>query len=213
LLALAGIGPTLSQAIRDSTLSAPFLKNSYIIARHIPYFDHSLFGAAKQVVHVFFYGGFDDKQVIENMLRVYDVVVPLAGILLYWFRLRHLPLLNQFISYVVLSLLLPQVSYEYKLVHAYLILGAFLLFLLEDVRSGRVAVPESASRVIFISCAVLCAPLSYLMVGLKSDQILGIGGQIKMLFLLAILWTVLKHPMPSSLFGDLQLPEPGEART
>lgn len=214
LLTLAGIGPTLSQAVRDSALSAPFLRKVYIIGRNIPYFDHSLFGAAKEIAHIFSYAGFDDKRAVENMLRVYDVVVPLAGILLYWFRLRHLPLLNQFISYVVLYMLLPQVSYEYRLVHVYLIFGAFLLFLLEDVRSGRVAVPESASRVIFISCAVTCAPLSYLMVELKPNHIFGISGQIKMIFLLAILWTVLKHPMPSSLFGDLQtlpsnsLPEP-----
>jgi Glycosyltransferase family 87 len=214
LLALAGIGPTLSQAIRDSTLSGPFLRDWYIIGRNIPYFDHSLFGTAKEVAHAFSYAGFNDKRAIENMLLAYDIVVPLAGILLYWFRLRHLPLLNQFISYVVLFLLLPQVSYEYKLVHVYLIWGAFLLFLLEDVGSGRVAVPESASRVIFISCSVLCAPLAYLMVELRPYHVLGIGGQIKMIFLVAILWTVLKHPMPSSLFGDLQtlpsnsLPEP-----
>jgi hypothetical protein len=64
-------------------------------------------------------------------------------------------------------------------------------------------IPESATRVIFSSCAVLCAPLSYLMVELKPNHILGMGGQIKMIFLLAILWTVLKHPMPSSIFGDL----------
>jgi len=61
---------------------------------------------------------------------------------------------------------------------------------------------------------VLCAPLAYLMVELRPYHVLGIGGQIKMIFLVAILWTVLKHPMPSSLFGDLQtlpsnsLPEP-----
>ena len=64
---------------------------------------------------------------------------------------------------------------------------------------------------IFISCAVLFAPLSYLMVEPKPRHLFGIGGQIKMVFLLAILWTVIKHPMPSSLFGDLQFPAPRDA--
>ena len=62
-------------------------------------------------------------------LRIYSIVIPLAALLLYWFRLRRLPLLNQFIAYIVLCILLPYVSGEYTLVHMYTAWAAFLLFL------------------------------------------------------------------------------------
>ena len=131
--------------------------------------------------------------------------------MLYWFRLRHLPLLNQFIAYIVLSILLPQVSYEYKLVHMYLAWGAFLLFLLADVAAGRAEIPAWGIHVILFSCAVIFVPLNFLAVVSTGGHIFGFAAQVKMIFLLLILFTVLRVPMPSSLFGDLQaLPSDSE---
>ncbi len=95
-------------------------------------------------------------------LRIYNIVLPLAAILLYWFRLRRLPLLNQFIAYIVLCVLLPYVSGDYTLVHVYIAWGAFVLFLLSDVATGRVSIPANAIRWILLSCAVIFVPLSYL---------------------------------------------------
>ena len=53
VLALAGIGPTIRQAAADNSKSAPFLLDTYILARSAPEFDHSLLAAAKQVIHVY----------------------------------------------------------------------------------------------------------------------------------------------------------------
>jgi hypothetical protein len=125
--------------------------------------------------------------------------------LLYWFRLRHLPLLNQFIAYVILSILLPQVSYEYKLVYMYLAWGGFLLFLLADVATDRVKIPLRAIHVILFSCAVIFAPLTYLEITGTANSIFAFGAQVKTVFLVLILLTVLRIPMPSSLFGDLPI--------
>ena len=144
VLALAGVGPTIRQALSDSSKSAPYLRDTFILGRVSPYFDESLFGATKQAISLYHYVHRSDDRPfplilpgMETALRIYNILIPIGAVLLYWFRLRHLPLLNQFIAYIVLLILLPQVSYEYKLVYMYLAWGAFLLFLLADVAAGR----------------------------------------------------------------------------
>ena len=216
LLSLVQVGPTLHQAVRDSLQSAPFLVDTFILARHYPWFDESIFGAVKEMLSVHAYlanGHHRLPQVLpvtREALRIYDIVVPSAALLLYWFRLRCLPLLNQFIAYIVLFTILPQVSYEYKLVYLYLVWGVFLYFLLTDVVSGRVAISHRLINIMLLSCAVIFSPLSYLRIT-HGVNILAFGGQIKLGFLLLILVTVCRVPMPSSLFGDLQLAAPGDA--
>jgi glycosyl transferase family 87 len=205
VLSFAAVGPTTRQAASDSSKSASFLRNEFILVREGGQFDESLFGATKQLVSLYDYARRKNDRPFpkilpgtETGLRIYNILIPIGAVLLYWFRLRHLPLLNQFMAYVILGTLLPQVSYEYKLVHMYLVWGAFLLFLLTDVVSEHVTIPAKAIHAILLSCAVMFIPLTYFEIE--------INGQIKMSFLVLILWTVLKVPMPSSLFGDLQPP-------
>jgi hypothetical protein len=221
LLALAGIGPTIRQAAADSSKSKVFLMENYIVPDDTAGFDHSLFQGIKHGIYVAeaFQKHPTAPLVIRTLpanriaLRVYNIVIPLAALLLYWFRLRRLPLLNQFIAYIVLCILLPYVSGEYTLVHLYTAWAAFLLFLLDDVATGRVRIPAKAIRVILVSCAVLFVPLSYIAIAASANRIFALGPQVKTVFLFLILLTVCRVPMPSSLFGDLRLPEPGEART
>ena len=69
---------------------------------------------------------------------------------------------------------------------------------------------------ILFSCAVIFVPLNYLSYGNinSAGHIFGFAAQVKMIFLLLILLTVLRVPMPSSLFGDLQtLPGDSQPRT
>lgn len=213
LLALAGIGPTIRQAAVDSSKIAPFVLNNYVIPHDNGGFDHSLFQAVK---HVIFFNAWTHKEgntpltistrpANERALRVYNVMIPLAAVLLYWLRLRRLPLLNQFIAYIVLCVSLPYVSGDYTLVHLYILWGAFLLFLLNDVATGRVRIPAKAIHVMLFSCAVIFVPLSYLLITGPNNRTFAVGSQVKTIFLILILLTVLRFPMPSSLFGDLQL--------
>lgn len=212
VLALAGVGPSIGQAALGSKRSAPFLINNYILVRAAPQFDESLFGATKQVISLYDYehrsSGRHFPQILPGLKRalwLYNLLIPIGAGLLYWFRLRHLPLLNQFIAYVILSILLPQVSYEYKLVYMYLAWGGFLLFLLADVATDRVKIPLRAIHVILFSCAVIFAPLTYLEITGTANRIFAFGAQVKTVFLVLILLTVLRIPMPSSLFGDLPI--------
>ena len=211
VLALAGVGPTIRQALSDSSKSAPYLRHTYILGRISPYFDESLFATTKQGISLYHYAHRTGDQPfplifsgMESALRIYDILIPIGAVLLYWFRLRHLPLLNQCIAYIVLSILLPQVSYEYKLVQMYLAWGAFLLFLLADVAAGRAEIPAWATHVMMLSCAVIFVPLTSLLVVTRAGHIFIFAAQVKTIFLLLILLTVLRVPMPSSLFGDLR---------
>jgi hypothetical protein len=211
LLALAGIGPTIHQAALESSKSAAFLKDNYIVQHDDAGFDHSLFQGIKHGIWVaeafqkHATGPLPIRTLPANRiaLRVYSIVIPLAALLLYWFRLRRLPLLNQFIAYIVLCVLLPYVSGDYTLVHVYIAWAAFLLFLLDDVAKGRVRIPAEAIRVILFSCAVIFVPLSYIAIT-GSVSTFALGPQVKTIFLILILLTVCRVPMPSSLFGDLQ---------
>jgi Glycosyltransferase family 87 len=221
LLALAGIGPTIRQAAADSSKSAGFLTRAYIIPDDTGGFDHSLFEGIKHVIHVAaaFHADHTVPLIVSTMpanrkaLSIYNIVIPLAGILLYWFRLRRLPLLNQFIAYIVLCVLLPYLSGDYTLVHMYIAWGAFLLFLLDDVATARVRIPAKAIRRILFSCAVIFVPLSYFLIVGSNNRTFAFGSQIKTVALIVILVTVLRFPMPSSLFGDLQLAAPEDGRT
>jgi hypothetical protein len=204
VLALAGIGPTIHQAAMESSQSTPFLRDNYILALYGPQFDHSIFGAIKQiewsVLNTLGHGPEDKLPVFRASLRIYTVIVPLGFLVLYWFRLRKLPQLNQFIAYMLLAILLPYVSNEYTLIYVYLVWTAFLLFLLSDVAGNGIRVPRAAIYTIMVSCAVSSVPLN----SNTFPEHPAHGGQIKMLFLVLILIAALRFPMPSSLFGDLQ---------
>ena len=108
---------------------------------------------------------------------------------------------------------MPYVSGDYTLVHVYIAWAAFLLFLLDDVATGRVRIPANAIRSDFILVrGDLRAALLLAITG-STNRSFALGPQVKTIFLILILLTVCRVPMPSSLFGDLQLPDPGEART
>ena len=211
VLALAGVGPTIRQALSDNSKSAPYLRDTYILGRVIPHLDESLFATTKQAISLYHYVHRTGDRPFPSILpgtrmalRIYNILIPTAAVLLYWFRLRHLPLLNQCIAYIVLFILLPQVSYEYKLVNMYIAWGAFLLFLFADVAAGRAEIPAWAIHVIMFSCAVIFVPLTSLLVFTRAGHIFSFAAQVKTIFLLLILLTVLRVPMPSSLFGDLR---------
>lgn len=205
VLALAGVGPSIRQAAADSKQNAPFLLHSYILARNTPQFDHALFAAIKQVEQLgLSISGRDAQtyQAFKASLRIYNILIPLGFVLLYWFRLRKLPQLNQFMVYMVLAILLPYVSNEYTLIYVYSVWAVFLLFLLADVARNRVSLPPAAINTIMVSCAVLSVPLTYFGIPVGGHLVV-FGGQIKTVFLILILIAAIRFPMPSSLFGDL----------
>ena len=216
VLALAGVGPTIQQAASESSATtSSFVVNGYILARQDLQFDHSLFAAVKQAAAAYIFLDMrrdqpdqrrqTETRTFKTIEPVYTILVPLGALLLYLLRLRHLPLLNQFIAYILLSVSLPFLSGDYTLIHVYVIWAAFLLFLLNDVATGRVEIPTWTINMILFSSAVCFVPLTYLGVHFHGNQYFGIGAQVKTIFLGVMLWAVIRTPMPSSLFGDLEV--------
>jgi hypothetical protein len=198
------------QAALDSSRSGSMLKEEYVIGlRPLEIgWDHSLLGVVKQLAYLISHlkhgsSGAPSAKIqvpgVRTAVLAYSVLAPVCWCLLYWFRLRFLPVLNQLIVFLISCVLLPFVSNEYTLVHIYLAWGALILFLFEDVRTGWIRLSPRALSVMLACFAVLFSPQSYWIAG----DVDNFGGQVKMTALVVLLWTVVKTPMPSSSLGDL----------
>jgi hypothetical protein len=210
IVALAGVGPTLKQAALDSSLSGGMLTTTYIVGFR-PWeigWDHSIMAAIKQALYLLSrlrHVTHDPSKLfiqvpgIQAAVTAYGVLAPLSFAILYWRRVFSLPILNQLIVLLLLSVLLPFVSNEYTLVHVYVAWGAFLIYLYQDVRKGRVQFKKWVVAAILICFAVIFSPQSYWVFGYADT----LGGQIKMAAMVTLLGLMLVFPMPSSGLGDL----------
>lgn len=77
-------------------------------------FDHSLFALIKSCLNDLL-----GMQAPQKFVGTYMLIVALGGILLFFTRIRHLPLTNQVLCLSIAAILLPPVSYDYTLVHLY----------------------------------------------------------------------------------------------
>jgi hypothetical protein len=201
VLALAAVGPTIPRAFHDMSGAAHLMRDRQIVTLDEVglRFDHSLLGLVKH--WILFFGLADHPEWMKVPPRFprsvawYSVLAPLTFAALYLGRIRRMPLLNQFMTLSVLSLLLPYVSYEYTLVQIDLVFAVFLLYLIQDGEAARVALPPARLAFAMACFAVTFAPLAYL--ALEHFQ-----GQIKAVALLGLLFVGLDSPMPSTLFRD-----------
>ena len=161
-------------------------------------FEHSLFSCLKQLLRLALRGAHRTEELLPALCLPYLLLVGVALAVLYWTRLRKLPVLNQLFALTACSIVLPFVSYDYTLVHMYAPWAAFLLFLSRDVARGRVAFSMRKALAFLIPCAVLFAPLSWMLF-----HGAGFGGQMKALALAGVVGAAASIPMPSSLFGEL----------
>jgi hypothetical protein len=207
LAALAAVGPTILGALHDMSAAAVFLRHVEIVALNESSlrFDHSLLAIWKQALYFVlelshprhFYS--HHPLIFSRSVAVYSVLAPVIFTAIYLLRLRAMPLLNQFMALTIFSVILPYVSYEYTLVHIYLVFAVFILFLLQDGDTALAALTDKNLNLVMICFAIVFAPLAYL--ALEHFQ-----GQIKCLALIALLAVTLLSPMPSTLFGDRPAP-------
>lgn len=200
VLGIVAIQPDVKDTFAQMSASAKLLKETQIVGSDEDglRFDHSLLAEEKQAIYTysFFHRSANTKYppTFERSVKFYSVFAPIAFLVIYFARLRRLPLLNQFLSLGIFSILLPYVSYEYTLVLFYLMGAVFLLYLLSRDRTEALPPPRRTN--LMITClAVIVSPLSFLILARFS-------GQIKGIFILVLLCTILVTPMPSELFGD-----------
>jgi len=158
-------------------------------------FDHSLFAIFKAawLAHS---STLLSEKTLAVMLGLYVSAMAFAGIILYFDRIRRLPIVNQVICLSVLSILLPPVSYDYTLLHMYAP-WALLVFLAVEAKERRVAGLGGA----LVCFAILFAPETEFIYRQRS-----FGGQIKAVTLIALLAIALRRRFPSAYDTEPLLP-------
>lgn len=161
--------------------------------------DQSLFQTSKSIARVVKARSFQlplENYNQQSSLRIgyilLAIYVPFAAIFVSWivFRIRKRPFLNQVFSLTICLTILPLMAGDYTLTILYIPMGLFLLFLLRDVSTGRVSLPQARMVSILLLCAWLMAP----------QPILGIwAGDVRAIVLLCLLFLVMDTPMPMAL--------------
>ena len=153
-------------------------------------FDHSIFGLIKAS----FRHRLPPVQTLDHILTVYMVVAAIAVALVWFFRIRHLPVINQVLCLSVLTIVLPPTSFDYSLLHLYPAWALLTLLALAPTANER---PIPGLTAAFVCLAVLFAPESELI--LHSHVY---GGPLKCLTLIALCFIALRYP-----FRENRLPQ------
>ncbi|SFR96737.1 Protein of unknown function [Granulicella pectinivorans] len=145
--------------------------------------DHSIFGIIKTLLYRHL-----QSAGLDPILTAYLPLAALAGFILYFVRIRKLPVLNQVLSLCIASILLPPTSFDYTLIHLYVPWALLVIFALIAKQSGR----EYKGLVeAFVCFAILFVPETEFIYRHQSH-----GGQIKALVLIALFFIALKYPFP-----------------
>ena len=199
VIALRLLGPSIPGELEEVRAGLAHLSATYIMAYQgtVIRYDHSLFAIVKQLLHVP-YGR--DAAALNNKIRAaalpYSLLVMSGFLALYCFRIRKLPLLNQTIALIVMSITLPYMSLAYTLTHVYLAWALFVLFLARDVAGGRESIPWPVAAVILACFAFLFAPGPF-------GHYAGLLQTCALMVMLLMASTV---PMHSSLLEDKKSP-------
>jgi hypothetical protein len=147
-------------------------------------FDHSILGSIKEVLSLNFLHLGQDWPTLG---RVYEGVIAVVATIVYFRWVRRIPELNQLCLFLVALVLLTPISYDYTLVHTYLIMGIVAAAYLQATRAGR---PFAGAKAYFIAFAVLATSQTW--IHLRG---LGINGIAKTIALLVIGSLLLRLPL------------------
>lgn len=152
------VGPSIATAVIGSIHGVTGFLGQYAGAARRSELnqDHSILGAIKEVLSL-------------NILHLghnwphlsisYEVVVLLAAPFFYVRHVRRLPLLNQLCLLIIALQLLPPVSYDYTLIHSYLVMGIVVAAYLSALQQGK-SFPHA--RTLFTAFAVLATSQTWI---------------------------------------------------
>ncbi|MDE1154667.1 MAG: glycosyltransferase family 87 protein [Acidobacteriaceae bacterium] len=152
-------------------------------------FDHTLFVLIKRLLLPL-----PPPAQMDKLLHIYLVVVAIGGVLIFIFRIRFLPVINQILCFVVAMITLTPVSYDYTLIHLYIPFALLCFVSLERFEENKRALLIAFSLFAF----VLSAQSEFILHGLR------FAGQLKALGLLLLFVLALVHPFHSSSNQHLQ---------
>ena len=178
LVSFAYVGPTIPVALRGTLRGLQGFQVSYggQARRNEIFADHSLLASIKTVLNT------SSRATTNPYPRVqlgYEIAVLLGLPVLWSWRIRRAPALNQICTLLLLMVLLPTVSYDYTLVHTYLVFGVVATLLVKLTRAGR-TLPHAGW--LFAAFATLAAPIPWLRLGL-----LDLNGLLKCLALMVLI--------------------------
>jgi hypothetical protein len=183
------VGPTIKAAAIGSITGITGFIGNYAANAHLRELtiDHSILGAMKELLlldtsHI---GGW------QHLSTIYQAIVIIGGPILYFVRIRKLPALNQMCLFLTAIVLLPPVSYDYTLIHIYLVMGIIVTAYLSAMQRGEQPQSAKAFAVIF---ALLTSSE-----GWAQHSLLRVNGVIKCAALLALCWLLLRIPLTLGL--------------
>jgi hypothetical protein len=192
------LGPSISAAYESVRTGLANISRNYFLGYPVTTigYDHSVFALLKQILHL----KLRDEALGAKIFSLglgYSLLMAATLVVLYWVRIRKLPLLNQAMVLLTLSVTLPYLSFEYTLIAISLVWAMFVIFLSRDVTEDREQIPMPAVLAMLGLMALLFAPLHFITGG---TQIY--GGQVKALALLALAGITLSVPMRCALFDS-----------
>ncbi len=147
-------------------------------------FDHSLFGLFKQLMPQL-----PPPSELSAILSAYLFVAASLGIVLYFVRVRKLPVINQLLSLCIASILLPPTSFDYTLMHLYAPWVLLVFYAVHAWRNERQRSVSPALLPALLCFAVLFAPLTEFIANGET-----FGGPIRALVLVLLLVLALTCP-------------------
>ncbi len=151
-------------------------------------FDHSIFGLFKALFHPL-----PPKPVMDHLLTLYLATAVVFVLVIYFLRIRLLPVANQILCFCVLSILLPPTSFDYTLMHLY---APWAILALITVQAARQGTYPKGLLAAFTCFAILFAPETEVIFHHWSY-----GGQIKAVTLIVLFVIALRFPFAA---GDLE---------
>jgi hypothetical protein len=188
------ICPSLSIAYRGILSGLAAFKRAYVL-QYIGIetgFDHSIFGFIKSIAHHFL-----GSTMPGYLLTAYLAFAVVAGLALYFIRIRSLPLLNQVLCLSVASILLPPASHDYTLLHLYVPWGLMVLYALDQAKAG--------GRMDGLVAAFVCFAI---LMSAESELIFkahGHSGQLKAIVLVVLMYIGLKYRFGSTESSDVRV--------
>ena len=193
LLSFWFVGPTIGMAFRGTINGILGFVGNYATTAHSELgYDHSFFACFKVFASNPPWNHID----FTASTHLYVPLALLGAALLFFLRVRKLPLINQILFVMICMVALPPVSYDYTLVHLSI---PFALFVLAWVRAELPDAKIPGLRRTLLCFCVLFTPQLFLIHATRSaNGFIDLNGALKSGALAMLLVLLSRHPMHDS---------------
>jgi hypothetical protein len=150
-------------------------------------FDHSLFCLIKRLIPAW-----RRPEIVSRLLTGYLATAALVGTVIFFVRIRKLPVVNRVLCLSVAAILLPPVSYDYTLLHLYAPFFLVVFFAMEQHQRPR----PQLKIILGLFAFLLSAQEEWIYHGLRY------AGQLKAIALLGLFIAGLIYPLPTAADDD-----------